>query len=381
MIIGIDASNIRVGGGVHHLVEVLAVAKPDKHAFSKIVLFGGSKTLDQIEPRPWLIKVIPPALNGSLMQRVGWQRFMLSGEARRHGCDLLFVPGGSFAGDFTPVVSMSQNLLPFQWKELCRYGWSLVTVKMMLLRLAQARTFASVEGVIFLTEHAREAVLRVVQIPVPNTTIVPHGINVRFFSAPKPQLPISNYSSDRPYRILYISTIDVFKHQWNVVEGIAKLRSLGYPVILDLIGSSYAPAFYRLKQALVKHDPEQTFARYIGPLPYNEIEKKYSEADLFVFASSCETFGQIITEAMCAGLPIACSERSAMSELLGNCGIYFDPEDSESIANAIRRLLDDPSLRGSIATGANKLSTHFSWERCADETFKFFRTIHRRAKQ
>ena len=100
MIIGIDASNIRVGGGVHHLVEVLAVAKPEKHGFSKIVLFGACKTLDQIEPRYRLDKVIPPALNGSLMQRVGWQRFMLSGDALRPGCDLLFIPGGSFGGNF-----------------------------------------------------------------------------------------------------------------------------------------------------------------------------------------------------------------------------------------------------------------------------------------
>ena len=362
------------------MVEMLAVANPEKNGFSKVVLFGGCVTLDKIQPRSWLVKVTPPALNCGLMQRIGWQRFMLSEEARRHGCDLLFVPGGSFSGDFTPVVSMSQNLLPFQWKELCRYGWSWITVRLILLRLSHAHTFASTEGVIFLTEHARAVVRRVVQIPVSNTVIVPHGVNARFFSAPKPQLPISNYSSVCPYRILYISTVDVFKHQWNVVEGVARLRSMGYPVELELIGSSYPPAFRRLKQALVNYDPEQVFARYIGPLPYDEIEKKYFEADLFVFASTCETFGQIITEAMCAGLPIVCSERSAMSELLGNNGVYFDPVDSESIADAIRRLLDDPDLRNSIATSANKLSAHFSWEHCADETFEFFRTIHGRAK-
>ena len=106
---------------------------PKKHDFSKIVLSGGGETLDQFEPRSLLIKAMPPALNGSLMQRVGWQRFMLSGDALRPGCDLLFVPGGSFGGNFKPVVSKSQNLLPFELKELCRYGWCLVTVKMKLL--------------------------------------------------------------------------------------------------------------------------------------------------------------------------------------------------------------------------------------------------------
>jgi len=371
MILGIDAANILVGGGLHHLVEILKVADQDRHGFSRIIVFASKNTLDQIEPRPWLLKVSPSALNGNLIQRVIWQRFMLSSAAKKYHCNLLFVPGGSYAGSYEPVVSMNQNLLPFELKEIFRYGWSLVTLKLLLLRFLQRRTFASVDGMIFLTNHAKSVVSRFVHMADIKSIIIPHGISPKFSYPPKLQLNIDNYSFDRPYRVLYISTVDMFKHQWYVVEAIAKLRSLGYPIVLDLVGGSYPPALARLQQALIKYDPGCTFTHYMGPLPYNEIEKKYVEADLFVFASSCETFGQIIIEAMSVGLPIACSERSAMSELLQNCGAYFNPEDSDSIASAVRRLLDDSNLRSAMTNDAKAISEHFSWERCANETFDF----------
>ena len=373
MIIGIDATNIRIGGGVQHLVEILKVASPEKNGFSQIVVFGSKNILAKVESRTWLIKVSPKALDGNLIQRVVWQCFFLSNALRKYQCNLLFVPGGSYAGNFRPVVSMIQNLIPFEWKEIRRYGWSLTTLKLILLRFSQGKTFTSADGLIFLTDFSRSVVSRVIQITDVRSIIIPHGINNKFSFPAKLQLPIENYSYDHPYRLLYISTVDMFKHQWHVVEAVAKLRSLGYPIVLDLVGSAYPQALVHLTRAIYKYDPRHEFIKYHGSIPYDNIEQKYSEADLFVFASSCETFGQIITEAMCAGLPIACSESSSMSEILECNGVYFNPLDPSSIAEAIRCLLDDPNLRTSTATAAKHMSTSFTWDRCADQTFAFFK--------
>jgi len=63
MIIGIDASNLRQGGGVTHLVEILSSTNIYKHNISKVVIWGSSQTLDQIDEYPWLIKVMPKELN------------------------------------------------------------------------------------------------------------------------------------------------------------------------------------------------------------------------------------------------------------------------------------------------------------------------------
>ena len=51
MIIGIDASNIRAGGGVTHLDELLRAADPEAHGFSQVIVWSGSATLDRMRPR------------------------------------------------------------------------------------------------------------------------------------------------------------------------------------------------------------------------------------------------------------------------------------------------------------------------------------------
>ena len=123
MILGIDASNIRAGGGVTHLVELLGAASPEAHGFRKVIVWATSNTLKKIAERPWLQKVKEPLLEGSAVHRIFWQCFRLRDLARLAQCNILFVPGGSDASGFKPMVTMNQNLLPFEWKEFKRYGW------------------------------------------------------------------------------------------------------------------------------------------------------------------------------------------------------------------------------------------------------------------
>ena len=102
-----------------------------------------------------------------------------------------------------------------------------------------------------------------------------------------------------------------------------------------------------------------------------------AEADLFVFASSCETFGIALLEAMAVGIPIACSSRSSLPETLKDAGEYFDPYDSQSIGLAIRQLTDDPSRRTQLAKRAKELAASYSWSRCARETWQFVMQTYR----
>ena len=78
---------------------------------------------------------------------------------------------------------------------------------------------------------------------------------------------------------------------------------------------------------------------------------------------------------MAVGLPIACSNRGPMPELLEDGGVYFDPEDSGSIAAAIEKIITHADLRTYIAKRAKALSEQYSWARCAAETWDFLRAV------
>ena len=369
--IGIDATNLRAGGGVTHLMELLHAAQPADHFIEHIIVWGGNSTLKALEAQPWLSKRNPSALDKGLLQRTLWQRYRLSQAARDEGCDVLFVPGGSYAGNFHPVVTMSQNLLPFEMPELLRYGWSLFTLKLLLLRLTQTRSFHKADGVIFLTEYARDVVLRVTGKLRRQTCIVPLGLNLRFSKVPKIQRAITDYDDAHPYRVLYVSIIDQYKHQWHVVEAVAALIQQGFPIVLDLVGPAYPAALKRLNQTIERVDTERRWVRYHGAIPFNELHLRYAEADLGLFASSCENMPNILLETMASGLPIACSSRGPMTEVLGQAGVFFNPEQPEDITRALRELIESYQTRTKLARASYERVQEYSWLRCADETFRF----------
>ena len=373
--IGIDATNIRRGGGVTHLLELLQAVEPATFGIESVVLWGSTSTLKAMVDRPWLTKRNPQAQNSGLINRTLWQRYRLSQAARDAGCDVLFVPGGSYAGNFHPVVTMSQNLLPFEMNELKRFGLTLVTLKLLLLRWTQSRSFRKTDGVIFLTEYARNVVLDVTGELSGQTCIVPHGLTPRFNMAPKLQRAITDYDEARPYRVLYVSIIDQYKHQWHVVEAVSFLRAEGYSVVLELLGPSNPSALVRLQTVLARLDQNGDWAHYRGAIPYDELHHIYSNADIGVFASSCENLPITLLETMAAGLPVVCSNRGPMPEVLGDAGLYFDPENPEDIAHAIRTFILDPELRAQKSQASFERCQQYSWERCAHHTFAFFATI------
>jgi glycosyltransferase involved in cell wall biosynthesis len=100
-----------------------------------------------------------------------------------------------------------------------------------------------------------------------------------------------------------------------------------------------------------------------------------ANADVFVFASSCENMPNTLVEAMAVGLPIACSNRGPMPEVLEDGGVYFDPEAPHSIADALERIITNADLRTQVATRAQQLSRQYSWSRCTSETFAFLADI------
>jgi glycosyltransferase involved in cell wall biosynthesis len=377
--LGIDASNLRAGGGVTHLAELLRVAQPQADGFEQVIVWGCRTTLARLEPRAWLRLEPQPLLERALPCRLYWRRRWLGRLARAAGCHALFAPGGSLGADFGPAVTMSRNMLPFEWRELRRFGLRPQTVKMLLLRRSQSRSFRRAAGVIFLTDYARVAVQRLTGPLQAEVAVIPHGVGERFRLAPRTQLDVHSYSKQRPMRLLYVSIVDVYKHQWRVAEAVAQLQREGLPVQLDLIGPAYPPALRRLRATLARVDPRGEAVRYLGAVSHAELHGAYAGADIAIFASSCENMPNILLEMMASGLPIACSSRGPMPEILSDAGLYFDPEDAAEIATTLRALIVSPELRERCARRAFTLAGAYSWGECADATFRFLARVARGA--
>jgi glycosyltransferase involved in cell wall biosynthesis len=375
-IIGIDASNLTRGGGRTYLIDLLKFFSPSDINIQKVVVWGSLDTLKLLPDENWIKKISPHELNKGILQRIYWQKNKLSIQAYDEKIDILFIPGGSYLGNFRPYVTMNHNLLPFDWNELKRYFLTFDFIRLLTLRYVQSCTIKNSSGTIFLSEYSKKKVLNIVGKITSKTVIIPHGVNNRFKYDKKLQKPITEYTESDPYVLLYVSTIDLYKHQWNVVEAVYALRTQhGWPLHLHLIGSANKFALRKLNQSINKYDKKREWIKYFGEIPYESINIQYANADMSVFASSIENFPFILIESISAGLPIVCSNNNPMPIYLKSRAEYFDPLSANSIADALKVLiLSQEKRQNQISQSDHNLST-ISWESCANKTFSFLTQI------
>jgi glycosyltransferase involved in cell wall biosynthesis len=373
MHLAIDASNIRQGGGLTHLSQLLSAANPVELGINRVTVWTCADTAAQLPEASWLTKLSPAWTEGGLFVRLSGQQLMLGLAMASRGCDVLFSPGGTIPFFLpVPVVTMSQNMLPFEPEEALRFGrWRWMRLKMWLLRQSQGRSFKKSNGVIFLTKYAQECVQLKLGMIKGQQALIPHGIEPRFVSLPKPQKHSWDYSFDRPFTFLYVSILMPYKHQIEVAKAASQLRRDGCPIRVRFVGADWGHYGQRFREKLRQLDPREEFLIWPGGLPFKALHSEYQAADGFIFASSCENLPNILLEAMSAGLPIGCSNSGPMPEVLGNAGIYFDPLKDQEIADAMLTLINSADLRERVAAQAKALSHAYSWHRCAKETFKF----------
>ncbi len=120
----------------------------------------------------------------------------------------------------------------------------------------------------------------------------------------------------------------------------------GGPALDDLKGSAPAGvhfAGYRTGEDLAAH---------------------YASADVFVFPSDTETFGQVVTEAMASGLPVVAPARGGVMDTVvpGRTGFLFEPGNASELADHVLRLVEDDALRARLAVEARAEAERRSWD-------------------
>jgi glycosyltransferase involved in cell wall biosynthesis len=104
-----------------------------------------------------------------------------------------------------------------------------------------------------------------------------------------------------------------------------------------------------------------------------DLEGLYRAARCFVLPSLVEGFGLPLLEAMRHGLPVACSDRSSLPEVVGDAALLFDPTDQEAVTAAVLRLVRDEALRRDLAERGRERARTFSWSRTAARTLASYR--------
>jgi glycosyltransferase involved in cell wall biosynthesis/predicted metal-dependent phosphoesterase TrpH len=143
---------------------------------------------------------------------------------------------------------------------------------------------------------------------------------------------------------------------------------------VDLLADAFLRAHSRdprLRLVLAGGGPEEEALRkrlgeratFLGWLGGDALPRAYASADMFLFASSTDTFGQVILEAQASGLPVVAVAEGGPRTLIddGRTGL-LRPADGEALADALCELAAAPALRGRLAKAALEEVRVRTWE-------------------
>ncbi|MFP8878455.1 MAG: glycosyltransferase family 1 protein [Myxococcota bacterium] len=295
----------------------------------------------------------------NVLQRTLWEAFGLPRLLRELGADVYYVLAGTLAAKppagCKSVVAF-RNLLPFDPKNRKRYPHGYTRYRLWLIGLAQPRSFAQADLVIFISEYGRKVVEAVVTEPAGRAVVIPHGVGEVF----KGDVVAGDWNTRWPGGyVLYVSILDVYKSQLEVVEAWASIRGARETrEKLILAGPEYPPYARRVKRKIAELGLEDEVV-LLGPVAHDDLPGLYRSSKVTVFASQCENCPNILLEAMAGGRPVLCSSDPPMPEFGVDAVVYFDPTDSAELADRLIEMLDDPERQKDYGDRAKRRSADF----------------------
>jgi len=238
-------------------------------------------------------------------------------------------------------------------------GKGLYDVKKQLLRRADC--------IISVSEFSKEEILRYFPINPDKIKVIHLGTTlaeqVNTPSSVTPGLPF-------PY-ILYVGKRGLYKNFDNFFRAIQPVLQR-HPDLHLVCGGG----------GLFNHDEQALFhaARLADRVHYRPVTDAgllslYQHARAFVFPSLNEGFGIPVLEAFSGGCPVVLSDRSSLPEVGADAAIYFDPEDDDSIANAVERVVTDEPLRAELRQKGTRRLQDFSCDKTARQTLEVYQNL------
>ena len=157
----IDATNIKSGGGLTHLREILFYDYALIYGYEQVEIFASQKTLDKLPNPLWLKKTTHKWIDKNYFFLVIWKFFIFNPYIRKKN-SLIFIPGTGFSPK--PYVTMCRNLLPLELNEINRFFFSLEWFRLLILRSVHLYSYKNANNIIFLNSYCKNIVERELKI-------------------------------------------------------------------------------------------------------------------------------------------------------------------------------------------------------------------------
>jgi glycosyltransferase involved in cell wall biosynthesis len=360
-----DAGRIRVlvdllfftgkkGGMESYVREVYRNIDP---ASDGVELIGFASTELAAAGAPWFPgTLVDSGISGE--NRVAWARgelIAVSRAARRMHADVIHCPANlGPVRSRVPVVLTVHDLLPFRHPEYVPGAYA--GILRSLIRFA-AR---SAHHLVTISEASRGDIARYLRVPPGRIDVIPLAGS-----------PVGGTDAGVQQRgtgeVLAIGNRMPHKNFGALIEALARIPEAARPH-LTITGSHgddpLAPIVDRLELG--------KWVSLRGWLSDEELESLYRTSTVLAFPTLFEGFGLPALEAMARGLPVLASDLPVLREVAGDAAEYVDSADVGALADALVRLLEDPTRLQRMSELGFRRAAEFSWRQTAVATLASF---------
>ncbi len=397
MRIGIDArmilspkksSEIGVGHYTYQLIRhLLEIDKRNKYVLffdSKVrrkdVKKFSNKKIKNVEIRyfPWSdYKKYLPGFYSKLMELSILQKAKL---------DVLHVTSPDIRVPFSyrgKIICTFQNLSVYQWPDLfsrvdrlkAKYN------RRFMAKKSNVAIVVSETGVSELKKHLK--------INGKKIQVIQNGIDERFFEKGK-ELPgtIDKYLA-RKYRIkkdyiLFTGTIDPIKNITRLLEAFSEFKNqlikqnnfFKYQLVISGKKGWLADKY----RQFVKDLELERDVIFLGYVDGESLKKLLNRAQFFVMPSLYESSGMTVLEAMACKTPCLVSEIDSLKEVTKGAVEFVNPFDIRGLSLKMASLSENKKKKADLVKKGYRVAKRYSWKKCAKETLKVYKKLHKNDK-
>lgn len=290
-----------------------------------------------------------------------WELFIVTRYAGRYHADRILFPRG-----FRPLGGIGRkihaggrnikdtiiihDLIPFYYHKHYPGVFNKLENAYIMNRLK-----ASIKGadrIITISEYSREDILSKVPGCEAKIAVINNGLNDVSYNKSD-----NESAKDRDYIVSMTSGLP-HKNAKGILRAYeAYYRSTDQPLDLVVIGIGDTSFYEEMETKAASHVTcHKFFAKF------DEMCRVAAGAKAYLFLSYVEGFGFPPLEAMQLGIPVVCSNRTSLQEVVADAGILVEPDDLEAVAKALIRVTTEEELRKQLIRKGYENIKRFSWE-------------------
>lgn len=225
------------------------------------------------------------------------------------------------------------------------------------------RSFYNQCGKIYVPSESIAAEMVEMGIESDRIKIWKRGIDTRLFSPKKRNIPaLREFTGNNNPVILFASRLVWEKNLETLIRIYDRCQreNLHYNFIIAGDGTARNACEQRMKNAI-----------FTGSLPHEKLSELYASADIFLFTSISESYGNVVLEAMASGLPCVIADGGGSKDFIiqGVNGYKCQPENEADYVEKIKSVLANEALKQQFITDGRAYSYGFDWDALTDVYF------------